>query len=98
MVSEGMRSFVVLLLIACGGPPEDPHAEAVCDQGWTQNGFDRCEAACANSSTALAASGAACAAETIDGAPVSCSKTLEFDGIVGCCSTAGTEVHFAECE
>jgi hypothetical protein len=93
-----MRLFVVLLLMACESPPGDPHAAADCDQGWTQNGFDQCEAACANSGTALGASGAACEAETIDGAPVSCSKTLEFGGITGCCSTAGTEVHFAECE
>jgi hypothetical protein len=97
MVSESMRLLVVLLLMACGGP-EDPHAEADCDQGWLQNGFDQCEAACANSSKALGASGAACQAETIEGAPVSCSKTLEFEGVVGCCSTDGTEVHFAECE
>ncbi len=92
-----MRSVLgVVILFACGGST-DPHAVEACDQGWVQNGFVDCEAACANSSRALGASGPACDAETIDGISVSCSKTLDVDGVAGCCSTAGDEVHFAEC-
>lgn len=93
-----MRSLVlVAALFGCGGD-RDPHAPGTCDQGWVQNGFDTCELGCENSSQALGASGPACSARTLDEQPVSCSKTFTFDGVVGCCSVEGTEVHFADCE
>jgi hypothetical protein len=88
---------VFALLLACSDAPRDPHAAGSCDQGWVNNGFDTCELGCENSGIALAASGASCDAETIEGISVSCSKTLVFDGVTGCCSVDPPEVHFAAC-
>lgn len=61
------------------------------------NMFDVCELGCENSGIALGASGPACEAETVEGISVSCSKTIVFDGVTGCCSVDPPEVHFAEC-
>ncbi len=90
---------VFALLLACGSDgPRDPHAAGTCDQGWVNNGFDSCELGCQNSNVALTASGPSCDAFTIEQASVSCSKTLVFDGVTGCCSVDPPEVHFAECQ
>lgn len=96
-----MRFLLVVLVLGCGsnGPdaPRDPHAAVACDQSWTVNGYTDCEAACADSATALTASGPACEATLGSGAPVNCSKTFEFDGQVGCCASSKPQVLWGDC-
>jgi hypothetical protein len=91
---------LALWLSACAGndTPVAPHSAGTCDGGWTQNGFDQCEAACADSSIALDASGASCEAMTIAGDSISCSKTFVFSGVTGCCAADTPSVLFAECQ
>lgn len=88
------------LLFACGGgtsTSSDPHAAATCDHVWQQNGFSQCEAGCADSATALGATGSACSATLDTGSAFSCVKTFEFHGITGCCASDKPSVLFAEC-
>jgi len=95
-----MRSLlgVVLVLAACGDDaPVDPHELRTCDQTWINNGYDRCEAACVASATALTAMGPACEASTSIGT-LNCSKTFVFSGVTGCCATSPGQVLFGECE
>ena len=92
--------LVLAVLSACGGgttSPSDPHAAATCDHIWQQNGFDQCEAGCADSAVALGASGSACSATLGSGAAFSCVKTFDFHGITGCCASDKPSVLFAEC-
>ena len=96
-----MHSIVVALILstsACGGAdgPVDIHAVVACDQVWIANGFTQCEEACVNATTALNAMGTGCQAHTSSGA-VACSKTFEFQGVMGCCATNPPQVMFGEC-
>jgi hypothetical protein len=75
----------------------DPREVIACDASWVANGFTQCEAACADSSTALGAMGTACTGTITSGATESCSKTFEFSGVTGCCVSNPPEVLFAEC-
>ena len=97
---RSLASFMVLLLLACGTntPPLPPHDATSCDGGWTQNGFDQCEAACADSTVALGASGPSCEATTIAANTIDCSKTFTYDGVMGCCAANQPMVLFAECQ
>lgn len=98
-----MRSSVLALALstsACGGDDGgliDIHALVACDQAWTRNGYNECEAACVNSTIALNAMGIACQAHTSAGT-VSCSKTFEFQGVTGCCASHSPQVLFGECD
>jgi len=96
-----MRACLVLgLLFACGGgtsTPSDPYAAATCDRVWQQNGFDQCEAGCADSAIALGATGPSCNAMLGSGSAFTCVKTFEFHGITGCCASDKPSVLFAEC-
>lgn len=88
---------LLVLLSACGeDPPPEPHEFVGCDMGWTQNGYTECEGACEDSSRALLASGPSCNGTTSNGG-VSCQKTFEYMGIVGCCISSAPRVLFAEC-
>lgn len=78
-------------------PPRDPHGAASCDGAWTANGYDACEAGCADSGAALGATGPACDATLGSGAPFACTKTFEFDGQVGCCASDKPRVLWADC-
>jgi len=94
-----MRALALaLILVACSEdpPPLPPHEFTDCDAIWEQNGYDQCEAACENSSTALNAMGPACAGRTSNG-PVSCSKTFVYEGATGCCISSAPSVLFADC-
>ena len=106
-----MKLAVSLLcaLAACaddGAPPEPKarHDLAPCDQAWKNNGYTRCEYACADSNVALLASGPSCNARTVRGNTVNCSKTFVFDDVVegvqaqGCCSSVKPDLYFADCE
>ncbi len=93
-----MRALVLaLMLIACNDEPTDPHAITACDDVWMRNGYTECEHACANSTTALNASGPACEAHTAAGS-LSCSKTFEFGGVTGCCASVPPKQLFGECD
>lgn len=96
-----MRAWFVLVFVtACGGgtsTPSDPHDSAQCDHIWQQNGFDQCEAGCADSATALGASGPACSATLATGSAFACVKTFEFHGVTGCCVSDKPSVLFADC-
>lgn len=96
-----MRALVLaLILTACSGDdavPIDIHAIVGCDDAWVRNGYTECETACANSTVALAASGAACTAHTSNGL-VSCSKTFVFEGTIGCCASHPPRELFAVCD
>jgi hypothetical protein len=96
-----MRLWSVLLMFAaCGGgttAPSDPYATATCDHIWQQNGFDQCDAGCADSATALGATGAACSGMLATGSAFACVKTFDFHGVTGCCASDKPSVLFAEC-
>ncbi|MDX2094040.1 MAG: hypothetical protein SFX73_39785 [Kofleriaceae bacterium] len=91
--------FVLLIAVlsGCSDDPTDPHQLGACDDGWQRNGYTECEAACRNSTVALTASGPGCAARTTAG-QLTCSKTFEFEGAVGCCASVAPQVLFGECE
>lgn len=96
-----MRVFVLaVVLAACSDDPElpvDAHALGACDEHWLSNGYTECEAACFDSLTALGASGEACQATTATGI-VNCSKTFEFAGLTGCCTSNKPKLLFRECD
>jgi hypothetical protein len=96
---RAMRALVLtLMLIACSDDgPTDAHAIVACDDVWSRNGYTECERACANSTTALNASGPACEAHTSMGT-LSCSKTFEFEGTTGCCASTPPKQLFGECD
>ncbi len=96
---RGPLLALVILVPACSEDPVDIHALGACDQSWKDNGFTACETACQAALPALTASGPSCQARTSTG-PVSCSKTLVFESVTGCCATSSTtsQVLFAECD
>ncbi len=89
--------LALLALAACGadGIP-DPHAQATCDAVWTRNGFEQCEAGCADSA-ALSDAGPACDATTLGGTAFACAATHVFAGVMGCCASVKPRLRFAEC-
>jgi len=100
---------LLIALAACADDdapavPKERHDVAPCDQVWKNNGYTMCEFACADSNTALLASGPSCEARTVRGNSVSCSKTFVFDDVVagvmaqGCCSSVKPDLYFADCE
>lgn len=95
-----MRYLLVVLVLGCGsGPdtPRDPHETASCDDAWSSNGYTDCELGCADSATALTASGPACEATLGSGATFNCVHSFEFDGQVGCCASDKPHVRWGDC-
>ena len=95
-----MRAVAFLFLLGCtstAAPPKDPYAGATCDASWMANGFDQCEAGCADSAQVLGATGAGCTGALATGESFTCVATFEFAGVTGCCASDKPHLLFAEC-